>query len=598
MSKADKYKFDYTPRSDVSPRIFDFIKMVVQRDPRAWWGLTIIDIIHGVRYPIAFLLMGMCIDLLVTLEPDQGIPERAWHYAAAIFAILFVGEMIHVVALYRTMDYYKIIRPQLRADFLAYAMGHSFNYFQDHFAGSLGRKVSEASEQIILLNRYVRFEFVLPMTGMLTSAVVLTQVGWQFGAFAAGFIVVVIAPVLMKVKKILNKSRDFANARSTTSGQIVDSLSNVSVVKSYAQEQVELEAHARVSEPEMKAWNKFVKVFLLLDNYRRLALVVVGSGMFAYCLLQWQNGILSVGEIAAVMGMVFNFTAMVWAMSFGIIHVSEACGALNDSLTTLALPHSIKDRDDAKKLELDQASIDFDKVTFSYEMQTIFQDLDLNISAGQRIGLIGHSGAGKSTMVNLIQRFFDIQEGRILIDGQDISECTQQSLRKNIALIPQDTSLFHRSIMDNIRYGRTQATDDEVIAAAKKACADEFIAKLPKGYETMVGERGVKLSGGQRQRIAIARAILKDAPILILDEATSALDTESEKLIQESLEVLMQGKTVIAVAHRLSTINHLDRLLVMENGVIVEDGDHESLVAQDGVYARMWAMQSGGFLPE
>jgi len=350
----------------------------------------------------------------------------------------------------------------------------------------------------------------------------------------------------------------------------------------------------------MKAWNKSLRVFLMLDNYRRATLVLFGSGMLFACIAGWQNGLITIGEMSTIMGLTFSFTGTAWYLSFGIIHLSESYGYLNDSLTTLIKPHGVTDREDAKPLTIKDATIEFDKVHFDYgadaEGRPVFEDLNLTIPVGQRVGLIGPSGAGKSSFVNLIQRFFDVKSGAIRIDGQDISEVTQESLRKHIAVIPQDTALFHRTIMENIRYGRLDASDEDVIEAARRAHAIDFINELPQGFDTLVGERGVKLSGGQRQRIAIARAILKNAPILILDEATSALDSESEKLLQASLEELMRGKTVIAVAHRLSTINTMDRLLVMDQEKIVEDGTHDELLKINGTYARLWGMQSGGFL--
>ena len=260
----------------------------------------------------------------------------------------------------------------------------------------------------------------------------------------------------------------------------------------------------------------------------------------------------------------------------------------------------VQDEPESKPLAVGEGAIDFENVSFDYggqdKGQAVFKDLSLHVKPGEKIGLIGPSGAGKSTLVSLLLRLFDLQKGRITIDGQDISEVTQESLREYVALIPQDTSLFHRSLYENIHYGDLEADRNAVEDAARKAHADEFIEALEEGYETIVGERGIKLSGGQRQRIAIARAILKDAPILVLDEATSALDSESEKLIQEGLEALMEGKTVIAIAHRLSTIAHLDRLIVMDQGQIVEQGSHEELLKQKGLYARLWNMQSGGFL--
>jgi ABC-type multidrug transport system fused ATPase/permease subunit len=298
------------------------------------------------------------------------------------------------------------------------------------------------------------------------------------------------------------------------------------------------------------------------------------------------------------MGVSFSFTGNAWHLSGGIIRISESLGYLNDSLSTLIKPHSIQDKEGASELVVREGQITFQDAGFEYDSQRVFDDLNIVIKPRQRIGLIGPSGAGKSTFINLIQRFFEVQDGGVLIDGQNIAEVTQSSLRSQIAVIPQDTSMFHRSIMENIRYGRLDASDEEVVGAARKAHALGFIESLPKGFDTLVGERGVKLSGGQRQRIAIARAILKDAPILILDEATSALDSESEKEIQAALESLMQGKTVIAIAHRLSTINHLDRLIIMDDGRIIEDGSHAELLEKNGMYKRLWSMQSGGFLSE
>jgi ABC-type multidrug transport system fused ATPase/permease subunit len=287
----------------------------------------------------------------------------------------------------------------------------------------------------------------------------------------------------------------------------------------------------------------------------------------------------------------YQKTEISWRISTEFSGFFQRLGEVEEGMEAISKPHSMVDRRNAIDISMGRSTIDLDSVDFSYEGNDVFKEFNLSILDGQKIGLVGQSGAGKSTLVSLLLRLYDIQSGTIKIDGQNISEVTQESLRRNIAVIPQDTSLFHRSLMDNIRYGNLDASDDAVIAHAH-----DFIMDLPDAYDTMVGERGVKLSGGQRQRIAIARAILKDAPILILDEATSALDSESERLIQDSLRTLMDGKTVIAIAHRLSTISHLDRLIVMDKGQIIEDGTHENLLNQNGQYAKLWSMQSGGFL--
>lgn len=598
-NKEEKYTLNYTPDTNIPASVLSYVRWVVSRNPRMWVFLLVMDVIHGLRYPFAFFLSGVIIDQLTALDSPTDAGWEIWQNVLLIFAILFVGELCHAGPHYIAFDWWKRARAQLRADLLAYTLGHSFTYFQNHFAGSLSRKVSEGIEKGLMLQEQLRWQIFLPMVILCSSALVMINISLLYSGLVALFILVIIVPTLMKLRKIERTSRIFADACSDVSGQIVDTISNIASVKSYAREEQEMEEHRRVSEIQIRAWHKMLRAFLLLDNYRRATLVVFGAGMVSACILGWQSGILSIGDAAAIIGISFNFTATIWNLSFGIIHVSESVGYLNDSLTTLIKEHDVKDQEDAKRLQVSEACITFDAVDFTYKDKPVFDKLTLDIPGGQRVGLIGPSGAGKSTLINLIQRFFDLNDGALTIDGQDLRDVTQQSLRENIALIPQDTALFHRTLMENIRYGRLDASDEEVIEAARKAHAMPFIEELPEGFDTLVGERGLKLSGGQRQRIAIARAILKDAPILILDEATSALDSESEREIQAALEELMAGKTVIAIAHRLSTINQLDRLIVMDNGQIVEDGTHEELLEiEGGTYKRLWSMQSGGFLKD
>jgi len=565
-SKETKYKLDHTPNTDIPAGLFAYVRMVIARNPRMWVFMLITDILHGIRYPIAFLLTGQIIDMIAGLPAGSDLPRDVWVYTGLIFAVLFIGEIAHAVPHYWTFNWWKRARAELRSDLFAYTLKHSYTYFQNHFAGSLARKVTEGIEKALVLQEQIRWQILLPLVNMSTSGLVLMAISQFFGGLACLFLVLILLPVFFNIKKLQTKARHFADRCSDVTGQVVDSLTNIASVKSYAHEGRELEEHQRISEAQMKSWHKLLRVFLLMDNYRRMTFVIFGTGMMALCLLAWQRGAISIGDIATIMGISFSFTGSAWHLSSGIIHATESLGYLNDSLTTLIKPHSVKDKDYAGDLSVKDGEIVFHDVCFDYganaEGRPVFENLDITIPAGQRIGLIGPSGAGKSSFVNLIQRFFDVNDGAITIDGVDIRGVTQSSLRGNIAIIPQDTALFHRTIMENIRYGRLDASDDEVIAAAKRAHAIDFISDLPQRFETMVGERGVKLSGGQRQRIAIARAILKDAPILILDEATSALDSESEKLLQASLESLMEGKTVIAVAHRLSTINTMDRLLV------------------------------------
>jgi ATP-binding cassette subfamily B protein len=599
LNKSQKYTLNYTPDTAIPSGLLAYVWMVVKRNPRMWSFQLFMDVLHGVRYSIAFYFVGQVIDLLTGLPAGTPAPEAVWTYVWLIFIVLFIGELTHALPHYWTFDWMKRARAELRSDLFSYSLQHSFTFFQNNFAGSLARKVSEGVEKALMLNEQIRWQIGLPLISMCTAGIILFQIAPLYGGLTVLFVALILAPVFLKLKKLREKSRIYADTCSAVSGQIVDSLTNMASVKSYAQEEQELAEHRRVSETQMKAWHKLLRVFLLLDNYRRITFVIYGPGMLALCLMSWQSGAITIGDMSAIMGISFGFVSNAWHLSGGVIRVTESLGYLNDSLSTLVKPHAVTDQDDAPALRVRKGDIAFDHVEFEYDAQRVFDGLHLNIPAHQRVGLIGTSGAGKSTLVNLLQRFYDVQNGQITIDGQNISGVTQASLRENIAIIPQDTALFHRSIMENIRYGKLDASDDEVIEAARRAHAFDFIEKMPEGFNTIVGERGVKLSGGQRQRIAIARAILKDAPILILDEATSALDSESEALLQASLEELMKGKTVIAVAHRLSTINKLDRLLVMQDGQIVEDGTHEALIKREGgLYSKLWTMQSGGFLSE
>jgi ABC-type multidrug transport system fused ATPase/permease subunit len=417
-----------------------------------------------------------------------------------------------------------------------------------------------------------------------------------FGTVFCLYMLVVVTPVLWRLKRIHSRSKDYANARASVTGRMVDSLGNYFYVKSFGNRDYEMRALNRAVEPEIRKGMKLARNLIQIELWRRLTIVIFGSTVTILTIYGWQAGMISVGDISAIMGMAVSVAGAIWMLGGGIVQTTDHLGYISDALRIMAKSHDVVDPTHPETLQILDGTIAFRDVCFSFDNNAVFDRLNLHIPADQRVGLLGASGAGKSTLVNLLLRFYDIDSGAITIDGQNIAEVRQDDLRQQISVIPQDTSLFHRSLMENIRYGRLDAGDEEVIEAAKKAYAHDFISELPDGYHTLVGDRGVKLSGGQRQRIAIARAILKDAPILVLDEATSALDSESEQAIQQSLVQAMEGKTVIAIAHRLSTIAHLDRLIVMDQGQIVEDGTHEDLLAKGGLYARLWRMQSGGFL--
>jgi ATP-binding cassette subfamily B multidrug efflux pump len=385
-------------------------------------------------------------------------------------------------------------------------------------------------------------------------------------------------------------------------GRISDAYTNIATVKLFSHAGREA-GYAKLAMQEflgtVHSQMRLITRFETVNQVMGASLII---SVVAVALLLWGDGQIGVGAVAAVGAMSLRLNGMSHWVMWEMTSLFEQVGTVRDGITTLSRPHVVTDHPDAKRLQIKTAEIRFEDVVFCYGGDVpVIDHLSLHIRPGEKIGLVGRSGAGKSTLVNLLLRFYDVEEGRILIDGQDIRYVTQDSLRANIGMVTQDTSLMHRSVRDNIAYGRPDATDAETIAAAKKAEAHDFIMGLTdpgerRGYDAHVGERGIKLSGGQRQRIAIARVMLKNAPILLLDEATSALDSEVESVIQSSLYRLMEGKTVIAIAHRLSTIAAMDRLIVIDKGRIVEEGTHQSLIAMNGLYAGLWEHQSGGFL--
>jgi len=393
-----------------------------------------------------------------------------------------------------------------------------------------------------------------------------------------------------------------ADARAMMTGRVVDSYTNIQTVKLFAHTRREHDYAQSAMDEFLTTVHRQMRLITALTfflHFNNSVLLAATAGVSIYA---WQHGLVSLGSIAVAMALVMRFRTMSQWILWEVAGLFEEIGTVQDGISTIAQPVAITDRSGATPLVVTEGAIRFDNARFHYGRQTkVIEDFTLTIAPGERIGIVGRSGAGKSTLVNLLLRFFDLEGGRILIDGQDIAQVTQESLRRQIGMVTQDTSLLHRSVRDNILYGRPEASEAAVLEAARRAHADDFIRQLtdPKGrvgYDAHVGERGVKLSGGQRQRIAIARVFLKDAPILVLDEATSALDSEVEAAIQESLYALMAGKTVVAIAHRLSTIAAMDRLVVLDHGRIVETGRHQELLAEGGLYAELWRRQSGGFL--
>ncbi len=494
------------------------------------------------------------------------------------------------------------IRRMPRIWLFEHLLKHSIHYFSNRHSGALGAKIHDVTHGLAMATWTLLFDFIALFILFTASAVTISLTYWPLGAiiFAWGalYTLLIGCMTIPRVYWIERVSRE----RARITGRIIDSVVNIFSLKAYAQADYEQKLLTEIMREEERAvfrfglwgeaihWTHFILSFFL----------ITGSVYFA--VRSFEGGHIDLATISYVFTLVLILSTNARNLTWSLQAFMEYVGQIRDGVNTIMRGHDISDVPQAQTLAIEKAGIAFEDISFGYSSardgRNVISNLSLDIPAGQKVGLVGFSGAGKSTLVNLLLRFYEPDKGRIVIDGQNIAAVTQDSLRDAISVIPQDTALFHRSLIDNIRYGCLGATDEDVIAAARKAHAHEFIAELPDGYETIVGERGLKLSGGQRQRVAIARAILKNAPVLVLDEATSALDSESERLIQDSLLTLMLDKTVLAIAHRLSTIARLDRLIVMDKGRIIEDGTHEELLAAGGHYSRLWAMQSGGFLTE
>lgn len=491
------------------------------------------------------------------------------------------------------------LRQRTTQSMYAYLQYHSPRFFSEHFAGALAHRISETAMGVNHTVWSILCDF-WPITITFTvSIALLLGVHQGLGLFVAIWVLAYVAISYWLATRCQPYAQNYAAMRSKVNGKVVDAVTNILNAKLFARLNFERNYLNGFLETEVSAARRTFRYMERVRWFQFTAAATLKLGTIYYALTLWDAGFIGVGDFTMSAGLALLVIGDARNLSRHFLEFFEYVGNIANGIDTIVKPHEIIDAVDARDLEVSQGRIEFRNVTFGYDpMNPVFQSLNVVIESGERVGLVGFSGSGKSTFVGLILRNYEPQDGGILIDETDIAKVTQDSLHRNVSLIPQDPALFHRSLKENIGYGNLDADDGEIIDAAKLAHADDFIQAMPNAYDELVGERGIKLSGGQRQRITIARVMLKDAPILILDEATSSLDSVTEKTIQENLDRVMGRKTVIAIAHRLSTIAHLDRILVFDQGNIVEDGTHKALLARKGFYYRLWSMQAGGFLPD
>jgi ATP-binding cassette, subfamily B, bacterial len=478
-----------------------------------------------------------------------------------------------------------------------YLMGHSPRYFQENFAGKLGQKVKQAGQATVSVLNILAFEMVRVTMLLIVGGVLMFNAHVQYALLLFVWAVVYLGIVVTLAKRCVVLSKAFSNEVSTSTGRLIDAIANSDLVRAFAKADYERRFLSHFLADEMNASRRLRTFLILMRSFMAVATLALLLGLVALAGSDALAGAISVGAFAMIYFLANQIIRSVQELSYRMLDYFEQVGTLAEALELVSQTHEIADAPDANPLSVRDGAIRFEQVRFAHpDGLQVFEDLNLVIRPGERVGLVGPSGAGKSTLVKLLRRQFEPQAGRILIDGQDIAHVTWDSLNEAIAEVPQMAGIFHRAVRDNIRYSRPDAAEAVVVDAADEAHAHEFITGRATGYDTIVGEQGIKLSGGERQRIAIARALVKDARILVLDEATSSLDSESEHLIQEALWTLMQGRTVIAIAHRLSTIAGMDRILYLEAGRVIEDGPHRELLARGGAYARLWNRQMGGFV--
>ncbi|EKO3380382.1 ABC transporter ATP-binding protein [Vibrio fluvialis] len=550
-----------------------------------------------------FGFMGQLVDWLSTSNPETFLEENR-HTLIGLSLLLLVGMPI-LVSIYSLLIHQTMLgNYPMSIRWLAhrYLLKQSLSFYQDEFAGRIATKVMQTALSVRETVMKTLDVFVYVAVYFTAMVVMLAQADWRLMIPMLLWLAAYIMIQVRFVPKLKKVSAEQADARSLMTGRIVDSYTNIATVKLFSHSRRETEYAEEGMEGFLDTVYRQMRLVTGFNIWVEISNYILVFTIAAMSIYLWMTSAITVGAIAIAISLALRINGMSKWIMWEVGGLFENMGTVVDGMHMLSKPIAIQDKPNAKALQVSQGGIEFDDVSFHYgENKGVIDHLNLIIKPGEKVGVVGRSGAGKSTLVNLLLRFHDVESGSIRIDGQDISAVTQDSLRSEIGMVTQDTSLLHRSIRDNILYSNPTASEDDLLRATQQAHAHEFIENLTDpfgnvGYDAQVGERGVKLSGGQRQRIAISRVLLKDAPLLVLDEATSALDSEVEAAIQESLNELMQGKTVIAIAHRLSTIAAMDRLIVLDKGQIVEQGTHQQLIDHNGIYAHLWAHQTGGFI--
>ncbi len=568
------------------------------RHPLLFAGVVLGSLLIEASGVIAPLYIRDFINTISGQEPTEQVLAALFLILALYGGVVLAGWVGRRVQMLTLMFLEARVMVRLYDTAYTYLMGHAHDFFTSNFAGTLQRRVSRYAQSYESVLDTIIFNFVSTAAFAIGAIYVLGMRNMYLGLalFVWTILFIWIQIALARWRQPLRLARSAEDSKVT--GVLSDSISNQSTVTLFAAQSHERSqlngAIKKWYDATIKSWVADAWIFAIQGLFAlAIELLLLGGAV-----LLWKQGMLTVGDFVLIQVYVIGLIERMWGIGSSMRRLYSAFADANEMIEIFDTPHAVQDMPEARSLTVSTGAIAFDDVTFSFkEAAPVLSHFALTIPAHQKLALVGPSGAGKSTVTKLLLRLYDVTGGAITIDGQDIREVTQESLRSAIAFVPQEPILFHRSLRDNIRYARPDATDEEVIAAAQKAHCHDFISALPEGYDTHVGERGVKLSGGERQRVAIARAILKNAPILILDEATSALDSESESLIQDALKTLMEGKTVIVIAHRLSTIMKMDRIVVIESGAIVADGTHDDLLKEEGgLYHKLWSIQAGSFL--